>query len=135
FTVVVACLPQSHELRYYLSWMIVLVSINLWLACRPGPPLVPFGARGLGGISAIALAVVLAVTRAGYAYPSGSTFADLVHEQVDERLLAEVQPGERVCVQREPWNLLWADTFHAPRRYSVKEAEERADCGGDRLLE
>src|SRR6202042_1930903 len=31
---VVSLMPQSHELRYYLSWMIVLVALNLWLASR-----------------------------------------------------------------------------------------------------
>ena len=35
----------------------------------------------------------------------------------------------RVCVRREPWNLLWSSYFHPPRQYRVQEAEDAADCG------
>src|SRR4051794_25273954 len=76
-TAVTAALPQSHELRYYLYWMIVLVSLNLILASREGAR-VGLTPPALGAACALALSVVLAVTRCGYAYPSGSTFTELV---------------------------------------------------------
>jgi hypothetical protein len=133
-TAFTAFMPQSHELRYYLYWMIVLVSLNLWLACRPDATRVVVGPTGLGALSLLALFLVLAVTRGGYAWPSGSTFAELVKEQVDERVLAEVHDGDRVCVEREPYNLLWASALHAPRQYVVKEAERPGECDGYRAL-
>jgi hypothetical protein len=134
-TALTAVMPQAHELRYYLTWMIVLVALNLWLACREGATKVALGPRGLGLVSIAALIVVLVVTRGAYAYPSGSTFAELVRETVDERTLSTVRDGEQVCVRRQPWNLLWAAQFHPPRTYVVKSADEPEDCAGSRALE
>lgn len=146
-TAITSVLPQSHELRYYLDWMLVLVALNLALACAPQEPAaagaLPFGRRvaallgprAAGVVALAALGVVLAVTRAGYAYPSGSSFAELVREQVDVRVLATVRDGECVCVLRAPWALLWASPFHPPRRYTVRESEAPSDCGGCRSLE
>ena len=45
-------------------------------------------------------------------------------------MLDGVKDGERVCVRKEPFNLLWAPELHPPRRYAVQEAEEASDCGG-----
>jgi hypothetical protein len=133
-TAVVSVMPQSHELRYYLCWMLVLVALNLWLACRPETN-VPIRGRGLGVIALVALAIVATVTRFAYVLPSGSTFDALVRAKVDEHALAGVRDGERVCVRQEPWNMLWASPFHPPRRYVVVEAEEEADCAGTRPVE
>lgn len=133
-----AVMPQSHELRYYMHWMIVLVSLNLWLACRApsgDAKRAGLGPRGVGVMSALALGVVLAVTRCGYAYASGSTFAEVLREEVDPALLATIQDGEKVCVKREPWVLLWAPEFHPPKRYTMKEAQSAEDCAGYRELE
>ncbi len=126
-TAAVSSMPQSHELRYYLCWMVVLVGLNLWLASRcRGAPEPELGAPSASG-RLIALAVVIAVTRAAYVLPLGSTFATVVHAKVDAAALAGIKEGERVCVQREPWNMLWASPFHPPRRYVVVEAEEAVD--------
>ena len=135
FTAVIACMPQSHELRYYVSWMIVLVCLNLGLACRAPPVKHAPGLGVLGAIAAVAFAVVVLSTRGAYAYPGGMSVKELVDAKVDAKSLAGVKDGEQVCVQREPFNLLWAEEFHAPRRYTVVEAEERADCRGVRSLD
>ena len=131
-TLVIACMPQSHELRYYMCWMIVLVAINLELACRAGSE--PPGPRAIGVVAFLAMAIVVASTRAAYVTPTGSRFEELVAKKVDARLLDGIRDGERVCVVREPWNLLWAAQFHAPKSYVVVEAERPEDCGGARLL-
>jgi hypothetical protein len=128
-TIVTSLLPQSHELRYYMSWMIVLVAINLWLASRPGGK-----SATLGLLATAALGAVLVATRGVYVYPSGSTFDELVREKVDARALAGIGDGERVCVEREPFDVLWAPMFHRPRRYAVQEAEEDTDCRGFRAV-
>ncbi len=127
-TLLTSVMPQSHELRYYLYWMLVLVSLNLWLAQRAG------SSRLLALPSVVALGVVVAVTRGGYVYPSGASFAELEREQVNERTLAGVHDGEHVCVEREPWNLLWAAPLHPPHHYVAKEAEQPMDCDGYRPL-
>jgi hypothetical protein len=130
FTVLVACMPQSHELRYYLSWMIVLVSLNLLLAARPGAPRFALGLRGLGTIAAGAFLVVLASTRGAYAYPGGLRVVDLVRARVDPTVIDGIAEGEHVCVRGEPFSLLWADRFHPPHHYVVQEAEALEDCRG-----
>jgi hypothetical protein len=128
FTLVVANLPQSHELRYYLAWMMVLVTLDLWLVCEAAA-----GARWHGPAMGVAcaafLAVVLAVTRCGYVYPSGSTFAELVRDRVDARVIEGIGEGERVCLRREPWTFLYAAPFHGPKRYALREAEGAEECG------
>jgi hypothetical protein len=132
FSVALSWMPQSHELRYYLCWMIVLVGTNLWLACRPGAPDAPARGRAIGVGAALALAFVLVVTRAAYVLPVGSRFEGLLASKVPAGALDSIADGERVCVRREPWNLLWAATFHAPKRYVVVEAEDAEGCGSAR---
>lgn len=134
-TIVTSVMPQSHELRYYLYWMIVLVALNLALACRPeasGSTLLSPAALGVA--CAVALGIVLKVTEAGYAYPSGSTFAELVKDRTDKAILDQIGEGDRVCIQKDPYNILYASTFHPGKHYSVREAEEPSDCGDHRLI-
>jgi hypothetical protein len=125
-TAVVSVLPQSHELRYYMGWMMTLVVLNLWLARLRAPEAPKWLALG----ATAALAAVLVVTRGAYAYPSGKSFDDLVRTEVDPRAMAKVHDGEHVCVRRPPWSFLWAARFHAPKSYAVTEAEAPADCDG-----
>jgi len=126
-TALTSVLPQSHELRYYLYWMLLLVALNLvvWRARAP---------RLAGLVAALALGVVAWSTEATYLYPSGSTFAELVDAKVDRRALDGVAPGSRVCVARQPWTFLYAPRFHPSRRYSVQEAEAPEECEGAPLL-
>ncbi len=127
-TVLASIVPQSHELRYYLVWMLALVAVNLVLARHTRARWL--GPRFVGAVSFAALVVVLAVTRFGYAYPSGSSARQLVAEQVDEAALARVPEGGVVCVIKAPFDVLYAAPFHPPRRYGVREAETPADCAG-----
>jgi hypothetical protein len=130
FTALIACMPQSHELRYYLSWMMVLVSLNLVLASRSGAPRFALDLRGVGTIGAAAFLVVVGSTRGAYVYPGGMGVSDLVHSRVDTKSVDAIADGESVCVRAEPFNLLWADLFHPQRHYVVQEAEVAADCHG-----
>ena len=125
-TVLTAFMVQSHELRYYLYWMLVLVSINLWM-------LPTLGAKAnlvAGLLGSAALCAVLFVTRAAYAYPSGVSFSVLVSEQTDDRQLAAARDDETICAADEPYNFLWVAQFHPPHRYALKEAEPPDGCGG-----
>jgi hypothetical protein len=132
-TALTSFLPQSHELRYYSYWMILLVSINLWFGCKVGPSL--FGPRVLALVASLALLVVVKVTSAAYVLPVGPSFATLLRQRTNERLLLRVPDGSAVCVVRYPFNLLWADKFHPPHHYLVQEAMEPADCQGIRQLD
>jgi len=129
-TFVTAFMPQSHELRYYLYWMLVLVSVNLVLLGRARAPFA-------GVACAAALAVVVGVTRGGYLYPTGSSFPELLQKKVAVSVLAGIADGERICLNREPWTALYAAPFHGGgRRWVVHEVEEREECPpGARFIE
>lgn len=120
-TVVVALSPQSHELRYYLVWMLVLVSTAL--------AAVPIAMRTLFAAACAGFVVmVIGVTRGDYVRPLGESFRDLVVHRVSAEALASPKDGERVCVANAPWTFLHAAPFHPPHRYVVVEAEDDGVC-------
>jgi hypothetical protein len=127
-TAVVSVLPQSHELRYYLVGMIVLVAANLVVWSRERPLVT-------SAVACVALAVVTWSTSGHYLYASGDSFETLVADKTDKRLLDAIAPGERVCISRAPWTFLYAPRFHPEKTYSVQEAEDDDDCAGARKLE
>jgi hypothetical protein len=117
-TLFVSVIPQSHELRYHLYWMIVLVSINLWLAARPGASLI--GPLGFGAVSLVALGVVVAVSRGVFLTPRPQTFEELVAKRAPPSAIAKIAEGSTACIERPPYSLLWAATFHEPRQYRIQ---------------
>ena len=127
-TVIASVLPQSHELRYYLFWMLLLVALNLVVWSREW--------RGVTGLVALAaFAIVGWSTEGTYLYASGDSFAHFIAAKVDRAALERTLPGERVCVNRQPWTFLYAPRFHPERDYSVQEAEGPDDCAGARPLD
>jgi hypothetical protein len=127
-TVVASSMPQSHELRYYLFWMILLVSLNLVVWSRERPLTTSL-------VALAALAVVTWSTGGTYLYASGDSFAKLTADKVDRAAFDRIEPGERVCIVRQPWTFLYAPRFHPEKRYSVQEAATADECAGARLLE
>ena len=130
-TALTALLPQSHELRYYLFWMMTLVSVNLWLARRCSAT----EQRTLAVAALLALGVFLRSTHGAYAYPSGIGVQELVQKQVDIPTMQRILPGEKVCARRQPYAFAWAAMFHPPARYQLKLSEDLAGCGDYRPLD
>ena len=122
-TLVVSFLPQSHELRYYLVWMLLLVSLNLvlWFRERPLPTAI---------VALAAFAFVVWKTNATWLYMSGDSFDQLVAARVDAKVIESAHDGDRVCVADDPWTFLYAAPFHpdAKKRFTVLEAKRREDC-------
>jgi hypothetical protein len=127
-TLVTSVMPQSHELRYYLVWMLFLVSVNLVLWARERP-------LAVGGVAAIALAIVGWSTGGTYLYASGDDMPTYLASRVDGRAIDRIPPGAHVCVARAPSTFLYAPLFHPGKRYTVQEAEDAADCSGAIPLE
>jgi hypothetical protein len=126
-TLFVSVIPQSHELRYHMYWMIVLVSINLWLAARPGASLI--GPLGVGAVSLVALGVVIAVSRGVFLTPREQTFEELVAKRAPPSAIAKIAEGSTACIARPPYSLLWAATFHEPRQYRIQSGtREGNEC-------
>ncbi|HEY8077563.1 MAG TPA: hypothetical protein VIF62_25730 [Labilithrix sp.] len=118
---VVSLLPQSHELRYYMVAMLVLVGANLAVWSREAP-------IATASVVCVALAIVAWSTSGHYLYASGDDFETLVAAKVDPKVLDAIAPGERACIAKPPWTFLYAPRFHPEKRYAVQEAEDEADC-------
>lgn len=119
-TAVVAVSPQSHELRYYMFWMLFLVSANLILWSKAAPIAAP-------AVAATALLFVAWSTRFVYLYPSGDSFTTLLADKVERAIVEGARPGETICLAREPWTFLYAPVFHGGT-YRVKEAATEEEC-------
>jgi hypothetical protein len=134
-TVVASLVPQSHELRYYMHWMLLLVALNLVLWMREGPR----ARLGVGLVATLAFVVVSWSTGGGYLYASGMSFDTFLSKRVDRAALegpSAPAPGERVCVDARPFTFLYAAPLHRHRRreWIVQESESDADCRGARRL-
>lgn len=119
-TAVASVMPQSHELRYYMAWMVVLVSTNL-IAYREY-------AFRLGMLGAVATGIVVVVTGGAYVMPSGSDLATLRARKVDAAVVERLVRGKGSCVDAAPFTWLYAAPFQGGPRYVVREAEEGEPC-------
>jgi hypothetical protein len=112
--------------------MLVLVALDLWLLMDAG---VPAWARAAHGVACVGfLGVVLFVTRCGYVYASGPTFAEHLRDKVDPAVLAGLADGDRVCLRREPSTFLYAAPFHPGGRWIVREVESPHECADARWV-
>lgn len=116
-TVVAALVPQSHELRYYMHWMLLLVALNLAL----------WRQAFFAGAAIAALAIVAWSTGFGYLYPSGMTLPEYLAKRANASIL-RAREGERLCIARQPFTFLYAPLFHPGVHYRVQEWSAEADC-------
>ena len=152
-TVVPLNFPQSHELRYFMYWMISLVSLNLYLISLPknrqllGRWLQP---KYLGLVYAVFLTIVIVKIGNFYAKPSLITLDKYVTFGVKPEFLAQIQPNERVCllskhigedVQTVPiaalkYVYLYSSYFHPELGYdySIRAALKPEACGDRKMI-
>lgn len=92
--------PQSHELRYFMYWMISLVSLNLSLIALPKNKLFAkwLQPKYLGLVYAIFLTIVLVKTQGFYVKPAFRSEAEYVKFGVKQQFLSKIQPNEQVCL-------------------------------------
>jgi hypothetical protein len=122
-TILAAVLPHSHELRYYLFWIIVLVALNL--ICVFSPRFAPADNRVARQVLAIgmlaALASVVLLTRAQYLAPTGPTIQSLLRDMRVNSQIDQIVDGDTICVDSDwqPSSFLFAPVFHPGRVYSA----------------
>ena len=141
---IAAFTPQSHELRYYMYWMIVLVSLNLYLvtgkrrsSCGKNtqPPQnkkfpQPYH---LGLACLLALTIVTAKTQFFYVKPSFYSLSQHIHKHIDYGVLSAIQPGDEIClIGKYPYTFLYTPWFHSYLNYdySLKKAGNPTECEG-----
>jgi hypothetical protein len=139
---VTAINPQSHELRYYLYWMVSLVSLNLSLvtgANKLPKKLKLLNTRNLGLVSLIFLAVVVNKTNFTYIKPNFYTL-DKHLQIVNPDILRQIKPGEKVCLINKSKQYrnttLYPAKFHPKLgySYSIKSALKPSECGNLRQI-
>jgi len=131
-----ASLPLSHELRYYLFWMLTLVSVVLVLAWTPefGGPAQETGQRVLSVAIAIALATVVLATGALYLQPQGVKLAALL--EPTNAPVAAVRDGQTLCIaHRHRTAFLHSELFHPGRSYRTRAIEGDQERGCDVVFE
>ncbi|MBE9167813.1 hypothetical protein IQ238_09875 [Pleurocapsales cyanobacterium LEGE 06147] len=155
-SIVTAIAPQSHELRYYLYWMILLVSLNLYLVTRlerssSRDAAIPRSAspearlpqksprlnsRNLGLVCLVFLSIVIVKTNFVYVTPNFYTLDKHLKTFVNFNLLRnQIQPGDaRVCLvnrsKQYRKTFLYSSYFHPQLgySYSIKSALDPSEC-------
>ena len=131
-SVLCAAMPMSHELRYYMFWMITLVSLTLVLAHSP---IFAHSQQALqrgvtGAVVAISAASVIAMTGAAYLQTDERQELPALLEDTNATV-SRIPDGGTLCVlNRNPRAFLYASLFHPPRRYLTRVlfGDEPADC-------
>ncbi len=118
-SLVAANFPQSHELRYFMYWMIVLISLNLYLVTNYQDRLI--NPRRLGSISLIALIIVGVKTNFVYLYPSFNTLAAFKEKKIIPEIMAQIEPGDKICLPKlYPYAFAYTPWFHPELGYTYK---------------
>ena len=135
-SVLTSVLPQSHELRYYMYWIIVLITLNFYLLVRArGDTGTGFGAQHLGIISCAMLVTTVALTKAAYIRPMTQATTVAITESIEPAIRAAVEKKTDICVLGTTnLFLLYTDDFHPTLRYSVKAAYYKPQCGSRLVL-
>lgn len=121
-------MPSSARLRYSMYWMIVLVSLNLFLAVhfsRLGKLSSRFSEQGLGLTAGLTLLIVVISTDGAYVRPHFYTLATHIENNIDQDILRMAQEKSSFCFpeQIRPHIFLYISKFHPPAYYSVKICE------------
>ncbi len=123
-TLLCALMPNSHELRYYMFWMLSLVAIALALVHSPAfrserQPL----QRGVGhALVAISAASVILMTGGAYLRTGGVTLQDLVRET--DAAVAQIPDGATLCIRNNDRRaFLYSSAFHPGRHYATRVLE------------
>ncbi|MGK7935764.1 MAG: hypothetical protein AB4206_08175, partial [Xenococcaceae cyanobacterium] len=147
-SMVAANFPQSHELRYFMYWMIVLVSLNLCLvtskerfsaqkeiqSLKQKTWIKPYH---LGLACLFALTVVTVKTQFFYIKPSFYSLSQHIHNHIDYGVISAIQPGDKIClIGKYPYTFLYAPVFHSylNYNYSIKKAGNPTECEGHTKL-
>lgn len=130
--------PHSHELRYSIYWMIVLISLNLYLALRLNQSmgeLKAINVENIGVVCLLMLALVVAATKARYVRPMFYTLKVHMQKKVKLDILKKIHEGDEVCiVGKRPYTFLYASEFHPPSQYSLKAADHASECGTRKVI-
>ncbi|MBE9194760.1 hypothetical protein IQ219_05430 [Synechocystis sp. LEGE 06083] len=141
-------LPQSYELRYYMYWMIVFVSLNAYLVTRlaeqdPRPKNV-IKPQYFGLVAFMFMIIFIHKTNKFFTYPAFQPLTQQLETadwMVKKEIFSQIEDGDQVCiVEKAPFSFFYNSYFHPGRDYSVRaefnlEDERMKDkCEGLKIL-
>ncbi len=134
-SLVAANFPQSHELRYFMYWMIIIISLNLYLVQNYQNRLIK--PSYLGALSLIALIIVGIKTNYVYLKPSFNTLETFKDKKIDRVVMAQIKPGDDICLpNRYPFTFGYTPWFHPNLNYtySIRSAFLKPCAKSDKVI-
>ena len=150
-SLVPANFPQSHELRYFMFWMITLVSLNLSVIAAENESSSPWRdylkwlqPKYLGLVYLLFMAIAFIKIDSYYLRPVFNALPPYIEQAVNSELLAQVRPNELTCMisrhavidpQAVPYasiaNAFFYSAYFHPEiayDYSIKAAVNPQNC-------
>jgi len=135
-SLVAANFPQSHELRYFMYWAIVLISLNLSLVTKNPQKLL--NPRYLGLISLVALIIVGIKTNFVYLKPNLHSLERFKEKKINREIIAKIQPEDNICLPKSyPFTFGYTPWFHPELNYSysIRSAYVEPCAKTDQILD
>ncbi|MEO0837131.1 MAG: hypothetical protein AAFY16_14465 [Cyanobacteria bacterium J06642_3] len=152
-SIVPANFPQSHELRYFMFWMITFVSLNLYLLSRSRIDwqrwrwLQP---KYVGFVYLIFHLYVQHKTGSFYGKPVGISLEQQLENTVRPELFSQITPNSQICLKSQHGisnekrvpvvpmqnTFLYSSYFHPELdySYSIKASLKSAECGDRQII-
>ncbi len=139
-TIVTPFLPFSYQLRYYMYWIMVLITLNLYLLLQhynltKNLWLQP---QNYAYVGITIMMIFMISTRWDYTYPNAMSLDKFMNSdnRVDEKVITDLVEKKNVClVGFTPLTFLYNSQFHEGKNYLVKaefnlsEEEVKEKCG------
>jgi hypothetical protein len=136
-SLITSALPQSHLLRYYMYWVIVLITLNWYLLLRAqGQRWLRVTTEQFGLVCCLFLSIVVGLTGGTYFRTMTNPTLDGYTEAIEPSIEDAIEENPALClVGATNLAYLYADTFHAPLHYTVKAALDEEECGSRFVME
>ena len=137
--------PQSHELRYFMFWMITLVSYNLIIISSLAKVEKWFQIKYAGLVYLVFTAIVWTKISNFYLIPDFRTLEKYLNNNIKSELVAQMEPDRRTCLiarhavpnlKAVPFaainNAFFYSSYFHPEvgyDYSIQAAIDPQDCG------
>ena len=134
-SLVAANFPQSHELRYFMYWAMVLISLNLYLVNQNRRQFINPGYLGL--VSLIALIIVGIQTNFVYLKPRFNTWDKFAERKIEREILTQIDSNDQICLpNRYPYTFGYTPWFHPELNYtySIRSAFLHPCAKTDKIL-
>lgn len=135
-----ALMPLAYELRYYMYWMLSLVSLNLYLIYNLDDLVAQnklINKQHISLVCCVILIFVIVSTRAVFVRPKFYTLSKHIEQKIQVKTINKISKNDRIClVNKNPNTFLYAAYFQTQLNYSyaVKAANSPEECGTYKIL-